>query len=103
MKNKNRKIVNRHIGNNFIANELAYKAIKLQGYIKRDGITYGYHKDNNLLTVSDGVTTDYYIPLVTNDEIEPFYKLLRPDEVEKLLNNNNDEDEEYLKSHWLFN
>lgn len=76
-KNNNRKAIYKHIGNNFNANSLAYKAIQLQGSIKYDSIMYSYNKDTNILTVSDGVTTDCYKPLITQDDIEPFNELIR--------------------------
>ena len=77
MKNNKRKVINKHIGNNFNGNTLAYKAIQIQGSIKYDSITYNYNKDTNILTVSDGVTIDLYHPLITNDNIEPFNELIR--------------------------
>ena len=92
-KNNNRKIINKHIGNNFNANTLAYKAIQLQGTIKYDSITYNYNKDTNILTVSDGITTDLYRPLITNDNIEPFNELIR----QEIIN-----DDDFLNSHWLY-
>lgn len=76
-KNNNRKLIHKHIGNNFNGNTLAYKAIQLQGTIKYDSITYDYNKDTNILTVTDGVTTDCYKPLITLDNIEPFNELIR--------------------------
>ena len=88
-----RKIINKHIGNNFNANTLAYKAIQIQGTIKYDSITYNYNKDTNILTVSDGITTDLYRPLITNDNIEPFNELIR----QEIIN-----DDEFLNSHWLY-
>lgn len=84
-KNNNRKVIHKHIGNNFNANSLAYKAIQIQGSITKDSITYKYDKDTNLLSVSDGITIDYYEPLITQDNIEPFNKLLNQDEVKKIL------------------
>lgn len=77
VKNNSRKVINKHIGNNFNANSLAYKAIQIQGSLIRDGIVYNYNKDTNILTVSDGITTDLYHPLITNDNIEPFYELIK--------------------------
>lgn len=76
-KNNNRKVINKHIGNNFNANSLAYKAIQLQGTLTYDSITYDYNKDTNILTVTDGVTTDLYKPLITQGDIEPFNELIR--------------------------
>lgn len=96
-KNNNRKVINKHIGNNFNANSLAYKAIQIQGSITRDGITYKYNKDTELLSVSDGITTDYYLPLITDNDIEPFEKLLTKEEVQEIL-----EEQEIFNNHWLF-
>lgn len=75
--NNKRKIINKHVGNNFNANSLAYKAIQIQSSIKRDGMTFSYDKDTNILTVSDGITINRYIPLITSDTIEPFNELIR--------------------------
>ena len=97
-KNNSRKLINKHIGNNFNANSLAYKAIQLQGSIKYDSITYDYDKDTNILTVSDGITTDYFQPLITQDDIEPFDKLLTKEQVQEILN-----ECEVFANHWLFN
>lgn len=77
VKNNKRKIINRHIGNNFNANSLAYKAIQIQGSITKDNITYSYDKDTNTLSVNDGLFINRYTPLITNDNIEPFYELIR--------------------------
>jgi GMP synthase PP-ATPase subunit len=75
--NNKRKIINKHIGNNFNANSLAYKAIQIQGSITKDSITYSYNKDTNILTVNDGIFINRYIPLITSDIIEPFNELIR--------------------------
>ena len=77
VKNNNRKVINKHIGNNFNANSLAYKAIQIQGSITKDSTTYSYNKDTNILTISDGITIDKYIPLITQNNIEPFNELIR--------------------------
>lgn len=97
-RNNNRKVINKHIGNNFNGNSLAYKAIQLQGSITRDGITYKYDKETNLLFVSDGITVDYYEPLITQDNIEPFNKLLTKEEAQEIL-----DEQEVFANHWLFN
>lgn len=97
-KNNNRKVINKHIGNNFNANSLAYKAIQIQGSITRDGIIYKYDKETNLLFVSDGITVDYYVPLITSDNIEPFDKLLTKEEAQEII-----EEQEVFANHWLFN
>lgn len=96
-KNNKRKVINKHIGNNFNANSLAYKAIQIQGSITRDSITYKYDKETNLLLVSDGITTDYYEPLISPDNIEPFNKLLTKEEVQEIL-----DEQEIFANHWLF-
>lgn len=96
--NNKRKIINKHIGNNFNANSLAYKAIKIQGSLTRDGIIYKYDKETNLLFVSDGLTVDYYEPLITDNDIEPFNKLLTKEEVQEIF-----EEQEIFSNHWLFN
>lgn len=96
-KNNNRKIINKHIGNNFNANSLAYKAIQLQGSITKDSMTYNYNKFINLLSVSDGITVDYYEPLITTNDIDPFNRLLNQVEVKEMLN-----EYDYLTNHWLF-
>lgn len=96
--NNKRKIINKHIGNNFNGNTLAYKAIQIQGSITKDSMTYSYDKDTNILTVSDGITVDYYEPLITQDNIEPFNKLLTKEEVQEIL-----DEQEIFASHWLFN
>lgn len=75
--NNNRKVINKHTGNNFNGNTLAYKAIQLQGSITKDSTTYSYDKDTNILIVSDGITINRYIPLITLDNIEPFNELIR--------------------------
>ncbi len=97
-KNNNRKLIHKHIGNNFNANSLAYKAIQIQGSITKDSMTYSYDKDTNILTVSDGITKDYYEPLITSGNIEPFNKLLTKEEVQEIL-----DECEIFASHWLFN
>lgn len=76
-KNNQRKVINKHTGNNFNGNTLAYKAIQIQGSITKDSMTYSYDKDTNILTVSDGITKDYYSPLITDNDIEPFNELIR--------------------------
>lgn len=96
-KNNNRKLIHKHIGNNFNANSLAYKAIQIQGSVTRDGIIYKYDKETNLLFMSDGITVDYYEPLITQDNIEPFNKLLTKDEVQEIL-----EQQDRFNNHWLF-
>ena len=95
--NNKRKVINKHIGNNFNANSLAYKAIQIQGTVTRDGIMYKYDKETNLLFVSDGITVDYYMPLITDNDIEPFDKLLTKEEVQEIL-----EEQEIFATHWLF-
>lgn len=95
--NNKRKIINKHIGNNFNANSLAYKAIQIQGSITKDSMTYSYDKDTNILTVSDGITKDYYKPLITQDNIEPFDKLLSKEEVQDIL-----DEQDIFNNHWLF-
>lgn len=97
VKNNKRKVINKHIGSNFNANSLAYKAIQIQGSITRDSITYKYNKETNLLLVSDGITTDYYEPLISPDNIEPFNKLLTKEEVQEIL-----DEQEIFANHWLF-
>lgn len=76
-KNNNRKLIHKHIGNNFNANSLAYKAIQIKGSITKDSITYSYNKDTNILLVNDGLFVNKYIPLITSDNIEPFNELIR--------------------------
>lgn len=70
----NRKQINKHIGHNQTAFNLACKAIRLNGVIK-DGFTiYEYDKDKNILKVSDGIVTEYYNPRILDDDlIFPFY------------------------------
>ena len=97
VKNNNRKVINKHIGNNFNGNTLAYKAIQIQGSISKDSMTYSYDKDTNILTVSDGITKDFYEPLITQDNIEPFNKLLTIEEVQEIL-----DEQEIFTNHWLF-
>ena len=75
--NNKRKVINKHVGNNFNGNTLAYKAIQIQGSITKDSTTYSYNKDTNILTVSDGITINRYIPLITSNNIEPFNELIR--------------------------
>ena len=77
VKNNKRKIINKHIGNNFNGNTLAYNAIQIQGSITKDSTTYSYNKDTNILIVSDGITINRYIPLIKSDIIEPFNELIR--------------------------
>lgn len=96
--NNKRKIINKHIGNNFNGNTLAYKAIQIQGSLTRDGIIYKYDKETGLLFVSDGITVDYYEPLITQDNIEPFNKLLTKEEVQEIL-----DEQDIFANHWLFN
>lgn len=71
-----RKKINKHLSNNSTANTLAYDAIKRQASIKRDCTTYTYNKEKNRLYIDDGFTTQVYEPLVNNDTIDPFYKLI---------------------------
>lgn len=71
-----RKKINKHLGNNCNANSLAYDAIQRQASIKRDCITFTYNKDKNRLYIDDGFTTQIYEPLITEDTIDPFYKLI---------------------------
>ena len=97
-KNNNRKFIHKHIGNNFNANSLAYRAIQIQGTITSKGTVYKYDKETGLLSVSDGITTDYYLPLITLDNIEPFYKLLTKEEVQEIL-----DEQGIYTNHWLFN
>lgn len=94
-----RKQINKHIGTNQTAFNLACKAIRLNGIIK-DGLTsYEYDKENNTLKVSDGLTIDIYKPCVKDDDlIFPFYQLLETRYNESELN----DDEEYLSEHWLY-
>lgn len=71
-----RKKINKHLSNNSTANTLAYDAIQRQASIKRDCTTYSYDKDTNRLYIDDGFTTQTYEPLINNDSIDPFYKLI---------------------------
>lgn len=72
-----RKQINKHIGTNQTASQLACRAILLNGTVK-DGLTsYEYDKESNILKVSDGLTTDIYKPFIKGDDlIFPFYQLL---------------------------
>lgn len=72
-----RKQINKHIGINQTASQLACRAILLNGIVK-DGLTsYEYDKESNTLKVSDGLTTDIYKPFIKGDDlIFPFYQLL---------------------------
>lgn len=94
-----RKQINKHIGTNQTAFNLACKAIRLNGIVK-DGLTsYEYDKESNTLKVSDGLTTDIYKPCVKDDDlIFPFYQLLDTRYNESKSN----DDEEYLTEHWQF-
>lgn len=96
----NRKQINKHIGHNQTAFNLACKAIRLNGIIK-DGFTiYEYDNDKNILKVSDGLTTDFYEPKkIDSDLIFPFHTLI---ETRYNAENNIDDDEEYLTEHWLY-
>lgn len=96
-KANNRKVINKHIGNNFNGNSLAYRAIQVQGSVTRDSIIYKYDKETGLLFVSDGITTDYYLPLITQDNIEPFNKLLTKEEAQEIIDECN-----IYANHWLF-
>lgn len=87
-----RKDINKHLQLNDTANTLAYKAIKLDGAIKKDGVTFDYDKDNNILTMSDGITATKFRPLITDSEIDPFYELIEV----------TNDDEDFLYNHWLF-
>ena len=71
-----RKKINKHLGNNCNANSLAYDAIRKQASIKRDCTTYTYDKEKNRLYIDDGFTTQVYEPLINNDIIDPFYKMI---------------------------
>ena len=71
-----RKKINKHTSNNSTANTLAYLAIKDNASIKRDGTTYLYNKDKNRLYIDDGFSTMVYEPLITDDCIDPFYKIV---------------------------
>lgn len=71
-----RKKVEKHLRKYDTANTLAYQAIKFKCTIKRDGMVFDYDPQTNLLRVSDGLTVSYYKPLITENEIDPFYKLL---------------------------
>lgn len=86
------KDINKHLNLNDTANTLAYKAIKLGGAIRKDGTTFDYDKEKNVLTISDGVTASKFEPLITADEVDPFYKLIE-------VTNDNDD---FLYNHWLF-
>lgn len=77
MTRNNKRKIPKHIGNNFNGNTLAFKAIQIQGFVTRDSITYKYDKDTNILIVSDGLTQEKYHTLITDNEIEPFYELIR--------------------------
>lgn len=68
-----RKVINKHLGNNQTAYNLACKAIRIQGSV-RDGLTtYDYNPETNTLTVSDGIVTEYYNPkILDSDLIFPF-------------------------------
>ena len=70
-----RKVINKHLGNNQTAYNLACKAIRIQGFI-RDGLTtYDYNPDTNTLIVSDGIVTEYYNPKILDDDlIFPFHE-----------------------------
>ena len=67
------KVINKHLGNNQTAYNLACKAIRIQGSV-RDGLTtYDYNPETNTLTVSDGIVIEYYNPrILDNDLIFPF-------------------------------
>lgn len=95
----NRKQINKHIGANQTAFNLACKAIRLNGIV-RDGLTsYEYDKESNTLKVSDGLTTDIYKPCIKDDDlIFPFYQLLEA----RYNESKPDDNEEYLTEHWLF-
>lgn len=71
-----RKKINKHLGNHYTANTLAYEAIKRQASIKRDCTTFTYDKNKNRLYIDDGFTTQVYEPLITADNIDPFYKMI---------------------------
>lgn len=71
-----RKKINKHLRNNDTANSLAYKAIQQEASIKRDCTTYTYNKGSNRLYIDDGFTTQVYEPLINNDTIDPFYKMI---------------------------
>lgn len=84
-----RKDINKHLQLNDTANTLAYKAIKLGGAIKKDGVTFDYDKDNNILTMSDSITATRFRPLITDSEIDPFYELIEV----------TNDDEDFLYNH----
>lgn len=73
----NRKVINKHNGNNQTAYNKACKAIQMGAFI-RDGFTvYDYDAETNRLIVSDNITTDIYEPkIIDSDLIFPFYKLI---------------------------
>lgn len=70
-----RKKINKHNGNNYVAEQKACQAILLGGIVK-DGLTYyEYDKETNTLIVDDGIVQEYYEPkIVGTDLIWPFYK-----------------------------
>lgn len=70
-----RKKINKHNGNNYTAENMACKAIRINGVVK-DGLTsYCYDKETNILTITDGLTIEYYKPkILDNDLIFPFYE-----------------------------
>ena len=72
--NNERIKINKHLGNNFKAHQLACKAINIGGIV-RDGLTtYEYDKETNTLIVYDGMVYEYYTPkILDNDLIFPFY------------------------------
>ena len=70
------KDINKHLNHHDTANTLAYKAITTGAVIKKDGTTFNYDPQANILKVSDGLTSSYYEPLITADECDPFYRLL---------------------------
>ena len=61
--------INKHLGNNFKAHQLACKAINIGGTV-RDGLTtYSYDKDTNTLIVSDGLVCEAYHPKILDDDL----------------------------------
>lgn len=70
------KDINKHLNHHDTANTLAYKAITTGAVIKKDGTTFYYDESTNMLEVFDGVTASYYRPLITADEVDPFYELI---------------------------
>lgn len=64
-----RKKINKHNGSNCIAEKLACYAIRTNGVVKHGSTTYRYDKETNTLTISDGITTEYYNPKIYDDDL----------------------------------